>query len=180
MVDFSTVVERISDSTVLGGPLWQLVGAFCYFMALVFAMSSFMQMKEASEGGGRMTYKAAVLTFFAAAILAAAPSAIKSVAVSIYGGATDRSPLSSIREGVDADLRSFRALMQFVSIMGYMFFVRGIFVLKQAGQPERYPHSSGLKATMILVSGMAAIYIDLTLSFVASITGWDVSKYLGN
>jgi hypothetical protein len=70
--------------------------------------------------------------------------------------------------------------MQFVSVIGYMFFVRGVFVLKQAGQQDRYPNSSGLKATMILISAMAAIYIDITLSFVASITGWDVSKYLGN
>lgn len=177
MNSFTTVIDNLAQFTASGGPLWMLVDAFCYFMALVLGMTMIMQLKEAGEGGGRMTYRAPVFTFIAASMFAAVPSSIKTVAVSVYGAsATTLPPLSSLKEGDST--ANFRALMQFVSFMGYIFFVSGISVLKKAGQPDRYPQETPGKATVVLLSAMCAIYIDVTLAVIAKITGWDVSNYI--
>lgn len=174
---FNTVLLNLMDVTGENGALWKLVDAFCYFMALLFMFLSFLQAKDAAEGANRATYKAAMMTFFAAALFAAMPTSVKSVAVSFYGPGIG-SPLTNLRSEDTQEMRSFRALMQFVSWFGYTFFVRGLFVLKQSGQPDRHPQSTGFRAAVILVSAMLAIYIDYTLKFVSGLTGWDVSRYL--
>ena len=176
MLDFVTIITNLKDITDISGPLWLLVNAFCYLMALIFGFSALMQLKDASENAGRVTYKAPIFTFITAAMLAAVPETIKSVGDGIFGVWVANSPLSSVK--TDTTVDTFRAILQFISFMGYIFFVRGIFVLKQAGQPERYQSASVGKAVTILASGMCAIYIDITIQVVANTTGWDVSNYI--
>lgn len=174
MSDYTTMLDRLSDAMGSEGPLWKLVNAFCYFMALVCAMAAVFQLKDAAEPGGRGGYKAPLMSFLAAAMLAAIPSSYESVAVTFYGSV--KSPLSDLKE--DTSIKGFTALLRFVSFMGYVFFVRGVIALKEAGQPERYSQASVGKAATILIAGMAAIYMDVTLKFIGWLTGWDVSKYI--
>lgn len=177
MEDFSVMVNNIRALTDRSGPLWNLISYFCYFMAFVSGMTLVMQLKEVGEGGGRMTYRTPTFTFIAMAVFAAIPRSIKSVAVTVYGGAASDFPLTYATAQTQSNA-SLMALLQFVSLMGYVFFVSGIFTLKKAGQPDRYPQESVGKATVVLISAMCAIYIDLTLKLIASLTGWNISNYI--
>jgi hypothetical protein len=177
VLDFAAIVLNLKDITKQGSSVWVMISAFCYFMALVTGMACVMQLKEVSEQGGRSTYRAPVFSLIAASMFAAAPAAIRSFAATYFGESVIE-PLSSLKQVSGSTGESVRALMQFVSLMGYIFFVQGIFVLKKAGQPERYAQETVGKAFVKLSAGMCAIYMDVTLSVVAGVTGWDISNYV--
>jgi hypothetical protein len=174
-LDFVTILTNIDDVTGPGKAIWVAVDAFCYVMALIFTMSALFQLRAVVIDNGRTSMKAPIMSLIAAVIFAAAPTSISSLAVSFYGDLAV-SPLSSV--SVSDSNRPARALLQFVTVIGYFFFCRGVFVVKQCGQPERYPQASGGKAFCILLAAMFAIYIDTTLRFLGSFSGWNVDKYL--
>jgi hypothetical protein len=174
-LDFATIVTNLSDVTGPGAVLWQTVSGFCYMMSFALALVGIFQIKDLANDQGRTTFKTPVLTFFAMAMLAAAPETIATVAASVYGDLVI-SPISTVSAG--NGVNSFRAILNVISLFGYIFFIRGIFVLKQAGQPDKYPQASIGKSTVILISGMSAIYIQTTLTLIGSFTGWQIDKYL--
>lgn len=172
-LDFVQIVKNVASLAGTDGILWITISAFCYFMALVMVLVAANQFRDMAETG-RTATRAPILTLIAAALLAAVPEAITTVAATLYGSEM-RSPLSSVK---DVGGGGFKAVLTVVSLMGYMYFVRGIFVLKQSGEPQRHPKASVSSAAIIMISGMCAIYIDTTIRFIAGTAGWDVSQYI--
>lgn len=174
-LDFAAMINRLALFSAQGGPIWTAVTAFCYLAAFVFSMIGMNQLKEAAEQpSGRSGYGGAVLTFLAAILLAAIPSSIATTMSTFYG--TTGGPLAYANTSPGNN--SFLALMRVVSLIGYFFFVRAIFELRRAGEPQRFHGASIPKALFIFASAMAAIYIDVTIGIVGNTFGWDVSNYV--
>lgn len=178
-LDFVKIITNLSDLTGYNMPIWMAVDAVCYFLAFTFALLGILQLRDAAEGHHKNGLKSPVFSFIAAVLLAAVPETITTVAASVYGDMASGGPLSTVAAANTESMRSMRAILQLVSLIGYMFFVRGIVVLKHAGEPDRHHGASVFKAVITMVAGMAAIYIDVSLRIVASFTGWNVSKYIG-
>lgn len=176
-LDFVTMVTNLSAFVTVGsGDLWIMVTAVCWLMASVFGVAAAYQLKTSAEDG-RGNYRAPLMSFVGAVLMSTAPSFIGTVATTFYGNtAFENQPLSYNIES--ASNTSFNAVMAMVSFIGYCFFVRGIWVLKESGEPQKHQGSTVGKAIAILSAGMAAIYIDVTLKMLAGTFGWDVSTYL--
>jgi hypothetical protein len=173
-MDFITFVTNISQELDPGGAVYVLIWAICYLMALGFAWSSVFQLKEIADEK-RYGYKGPLFTALAAVIMAAAPSAITTTYATFFGSG-GASPLSYVGGG--GGNPGFVAVMRIVSVMGYVFFIRGVFLLRQSGDPQRFQGASAGKAATVMIGGMLAIYIDFTIRTLASWTGWNVSAYL--
>lgn len=160
----------------MDGDLWNLVTAICWLMAAVFGVTAVMQLKAASEDG-RTSFRAPLMTFLGAVLMATSPTFLQSVLATTYGGDMwGKTPLSYVVN--DGNSKAFGAVMSMVSFIGYCFFVRGIWVLKESGEPQRFHSSTVGKAIAILVAGMGAIYIDVTLKLLSNTFGWDISTYI--
>ena len=160
---------------MVGGPLWTFISAICWLMALIFGYVSLMQLKAHAEDG-RTPCKTPVFTFLAGVLMAGSPTFLQNVLASFYGE-WNTGVLSYV---VPADHnKTFIAVLAVVAFIGYCFFVRGIWVLKEAGEPQRNPASTVGKAIVIMTAGMFAIYIDITLKMLATTFGWDISMYIG-
>ena len=174
---FVQMITNLSADAAIGGPIWQLVNAFCWIMALILACVAAMQLKEVAEQQRQMSYRAPIFTFIASAMLASAPTALVSTAIAIYGGDANTSPLAYVTAG--STPTPTRALLTIVQVIGYIFFVRGILEMRRAGEPNRFQNASVGKALTIMISGMAAVYINFTLSVIAETTGWNVEAFIG-
>ena len=176
-VDFVKVLTNLQKIVILDGLLWNFVTALCWLMAGVFGVTAIIQLKGYAEDG-RSGLKAPIMSFIAAVLMSSSPTFLKTILVTSYGAdAFGHSPLSLVKD--DSSNHAFSAVLSLVSFVGYCFFVRGIWVLKEAGEnSQRHQQSSIGKAVCILLSGMAAIYIDQTLKIFAGTFGWDVSLYL--
>lgn len=173
-MDIPAILVRMMEQLAPGGPVMMAVYGAAYFLALLLAWICMMQLKDAAENPHK-DYKAPSYTFVAAAMMAAMPEAIATIRASTYGAVN--SPLSYIQDGNPFG-QSFRAVLTMVSCIGYFFFVRGVWAVKEAGEPQRNQNASMWKALCILGSAMAAIYIDFTIRVVADTIGWNVSRYL--
>ena len=178
-LDFVTVVQNlallIKSDTGADGPLWILVNGICWVMAGIFGFISVMQLKEAGEDSRNGYYKP-FMTFVGAVLMASSPSMLTSLVLTFYGDDWQHSPLSLVQD--DPGNNTFKAVLLMVSFIGYCFFVRAIWVLKEAGDPNRYHSSSVGKAIIIGSAGMFAIYIDATLLMLGNTFGWDISTYI--
>lgn len=176
-LDFVSMLVALNDTIKVDGPLWLLVTGICWLMAMIFGVTSAMQLKSAAEENRGTTYKAPLMTFVAAVLMASSPTFLKSIVATAYGDAgAAGSPLSYVID--QSSTSPFHVVMQVVSFGGYCFFIRGIWVLKEAGEPQRYHQSTVVKAVIILLAGMMAIYIDVTLKVLGNTLGWDLSKYI--
>lgn len=175
-LDFVSMVQNLEGTVVMGGPLWLLVTAICWIMASAFGVLSLTQLKAAAEDG-RGSFRAPLMTFVGAVLMASSPSFLSSIVATAYGDDMwGSSPLSTVVGGASGG--TFKAVLSMVSFIGYCFFVRGIWVLKESGEPQRYHSSTVGKAIAILFAGMAAIYIDTTLKMFSNTFGWDISTYI--
>lgn len=176
-VDFVTIVVSLQDHVKVGGPLFLLVQAFAYIAGSIFAFISLMQLKEVADNQ-RHSYRAPMMSFLTGAMMIASPELLSTFLLSAYGGSwSQNSPLGYIKDAGGSN-QTFAAVMQLISFVGYVFFIRGIWILKEAGEPQRYAQSTVGKATVVLFAGMAAIYIDFTLKILGSTFGFDLSTYL--
>jgi hypothetical protein len=173
-IDYITMIQNIAAQAAMGGPVWNMVTAFCYLMSLIFVYKSAMQLKEVAEQRAH-SYTGPVLTFFSAALLAAVPETIASVNVSVFGAGSSNVLAYSSSDVATSPIKAVLTVMQ---LIGYFFFVRGIVELRRAGEPQRFQGASVNKALIIMCSGMAAIYINHTLMLVGTITGWNVDAIL--
>lgn len=175
-LDFVSMIDNLSDTVMVDGPLWLFVSAICWMMGGVFGVLSALQLKAAAEDG-RTSMRAPIMTFAAAVLMASSPTFIQSVLMTAYGSSLwNSSPLSYV-VNVPGN-KTFKSVLTMVSFIGYCFFVRGIWVLREAGEPQRFGSSTVGKALAILFAGMAAIYIDITLKFFGNSFGWDISTYI--
>lgn len=172
-IDYVTMVQSIAADAAINGPVWQLVNAVCYVMALIFAFRAAVQLKDVAEQKTQ-SYTTPMLTFMAAALLAAAPSSVASVSATVFGSGVATSPLAYTSTQVGAS--PIKAVLTLIQLIGYIFFIRGIMELKRAGEPQRFQGASVNKSLVIMLSGMAAIYINYTLQVVGSMTGWNVDS----
>lgn len=176
-LDFVTVIERMQQTVQMDGPLWMLVSAICWMMAFVFGFVAVMQLKAASEDG-RNGFRAPIMTFLAAVLMASSPTFLQSILVTTYGSDVfGKTPLSYVVNS--GDNKAFGAVLSLVSFVGYCFFVRGIWILRESGEPQRFHSSTVGQALAMLGAGMAAIYIDITLKLLSNTFGWDISTYIG-
>lgn len=175
-IDFVTMLQNLAAEAGMGGPIWGLVNAFCWFMAAVLAVVSAFQMRDAAEQR-QLTYRAPLMTFIAASLLASVPSALVSTAIAVFGSTANTSPFDYI--GSSPTVTPTRALLTVVQLIGYIFFVRGIFELRRAGEPNRYQGASVGKALVIMGSGMAGVYINFVLGVIGKTTGWHVDAFIG-
>lgn len=176
-IDFVTMLTNLAADAGIGGPIWQLVNAFCWFMAFVLAMVAAVQLRDAAEQQ-QQTYRAPLMTFIAASMLMAAPTALVSTAMAVFGSDANTSPFNYISSS--STVTPTRALLTMVQLIGYFFFVRGILALREAGEPNRYRDASVGKALVIMGSGMAGVYIDFVLGVIGKTTGWHVDAFIGS
>lgn len=174
-LDYVKMIQNIAAQASMGGPIWTMVTGFCYFMGLVLLLVSARQMKEVAEKG-QLGASAPLLSFIAAALLMTVPTAIASVGMAVFGNDMNVNPLAYDSGQVAAS--PIKAVLTVVQLIGYIFFVRGILELRRAGEPNRHQGASVNKAIIIMVSGMAAIYINYTLGTIGSVTGWNVDAIL--
>lgn len=175
-MDIPTIITTIMRDLDVrnNGPVFVMLLAFCYIFAFILAWVSLMQMKDAAEMPNK-DYKAPIYTFIAACMMAALPDTVGSLTATVYR--EPASPLTYVIENGPFG-QSFTAVLTMVSLIGYFFVVRGIWAVREAGEPQRYHNASVGKAICILAAGMAAINIDFTIKVVAFNIGWDVSEYL--
>lgn len=175
-ISFVQLIESLLNHVKVDGPLWLLVTAICYLFALIFGYVSLMQLKAVGDGQSH-SYRPALMSFVAAAMMAGSPELLKTLLVSVYGDIGGASPLSYVKNET-GDNKTIFALMSMVSFIGYVFFVRGIVILKNSGEPQRHPQDTVPKALAVLLAGMAAIYIDVTLKMLGNTFGFNLSTYL--
>ena len=179
-ISFATLIDNFALYLGTDGALWTLVTTICWLAAGIFGITAAMQLKSVAEDGGRTTMRAPIMTFLAAVLMATAPNFLQTLVGSVYGTELwGKQPLSY----ANADSKSsgggtIKSVLMLVSFVGYCFFVRGIWILKEAGEPQKHHGSTVGKAIVTLIAGMAAIYIDITLKFVAGTFGWDLSNYV--
>ncbi|MGJ7523966.1 hypothetical protein ACSFA0_26100 [Variovorax sp. LT1P1] len=161
----------------MDGPAWLFVTAICWLMSMVFGWTSVMQLKAVADDG-RSGLRTPFMTFLAACLMASSPSFLESLAVTTYGSDVWGKEVLSYVVDKDGSNKAFGAVLSMVSFIGYCFFVRGIWILKEAGEPQR-PHGASVgKAIVVLLAGMAAIYIHVTLKMFATTFGWDISAFI--
>ncbi len=138
-----------------------------------------MNLKEVGDGQ-KHSYRGFWFSGLAATLMATVPEAIPSLMLTAFGDdiASDQNPLAYVNGG--DDLAAFRSVMTVVSFIGYCFFIRGVWILKEAGEPQRHSQSTTGKAIVTLGAGMFAIYIDSTLGVLANTLGWDISRYISS
>lgn len=175
-VSFIQVVESLQKQVEMGGPLWLMINAVCWIAAVLFGISAMMQLKELAENQ-RHSYRAPITSFIAAAVMMTAPEMIKSFMATAYGNDWGVSPLAYVKDSATTN-KSFFAVLTLVTFIGYIFFIRGIWILKESGEPQRHPQSTVGKAIAVCMAGMAAIYIDFTLKVLGNTFGFDLSTYI--
>lgn len=175
-VDFLTVVSNLQAHVAYEGPLWKLAKVVSWLAGAGFGYLALMQLKQVGDNQ-RQGLRAPIMSFFAGSMMIGSPELIRTVLLSTFGGVGGTSALSSVVAG-DAENKTMFAVMQMISFIGYVFFLRGIWVLKESGDPQRYAQSSVAKAVAILFAGMCAIYIDHTLGILANTFGFNLSNYI--
>lgn len=175
-VDFTSVVTRLQDTVVNGGPMWTMVTGICWLLGVIIGYFGLMQLKEVGEQR-RHTYAGPIMSFIAASLMLALPEIISSFLMTTYAAEWGANPLSMVKDK-DGGNKSFYAVMTLVSFIGYVFFIRGIIILKEAGEPQRHPNSTITRAIIVMASGMAAIYIDQTLKMLGNTFGFSLDTYL--
>lgn len=175
-IDFITLVISLRAHVAMNGPLWMLVTAACWISAVIFGWVTLRQLKEVAENQ-RHSYFAPMVSFVACAMMGAAPELISTLLVSTFSNDWGASPLSYVKDPGGSNL-GFSAVMTLVSFIGFVFVVRGIWIVKEAGEPQRYPQSTIGKAIWVLFAGMCALYIDFTLKLIANTFAIDLSLYL--
>lgn len=176
VVDYVSLVTHLQEYVKADGPLIQLVSVLCWIVGALFGLSALGQLKEVGDGQ-RHGYTAPITTFIAAVMMISLPELIASVLASAYGGGEGKSPLSYVADAEGSN-KTLMAVLSLVSFIGYIFFIRGIVILKESGEPQRYGHSTRGKAAIVMLSGMAAIYIDQTLKMLGNTFGMNFSQYL--
>lgn len=176
MVDYVSLITSLQEHVAAGGPLMQLLAALCWIIGALFGIAALGQLKEVGDGQ-RHSYTAPITTFIAAVMMISLPELIGSVLVSAYGSAAPSSPLSYVKDAQGGN-KTVYAVMSLVTFIGYIFFIRGVIILKESGEPQRYSQSTRGKAAIVMLSGMAAIYIDQTLKIIGNTFGMNLSQYL--
>lgn len=176
-VDYISLITSLREHVQIGGPFWVLVQAICWCAGCIFGLHGFGQLKEVAEGQ-RHGYKAPITSFVAAAMMISSPELIKAFMVTAYTDEWGTSPLAYVKDAQGSN-QSFFAILTMVTFIGYIFFIRGIWILKESGEPQKYHQSSVGKAIVVMGAGMAAIYIDFTLKVLANTFGFDLSTYIG-
>lgn len=176
MFDYASLITNLQQYVVLDGPLWKLVEAVCWVLGALFGMGAAGQLKEVGDNQ-RHSYVAPITSAIAAVCMIASPELIKTFLVTAYGDNAVASPLSYVKDAAGANV-SLNAILSLVSFIGYVFFVRGIIILKESGEPQKYGHSTRGKAAITMLSGMAAIYIDQTLKMLGNTFGMNFDRYL--
>lgn len=174
-IDYIQMIKNIAAESAMDGPIWQMITGACYVMALLLLIKSAFQLRDVAEQKMH-GHSAPLLTFVSACLLAAAPEALVSVMVTVFGDGTSTSILQyTPAEAADSPVK---AVITIIQLIGYIFFVRGILELRRAGEPQRFQGASINKAVTIMLSGMAAIYINYTLKTIGSFSGWNVDAIL--
>lgn len=175
-ISFVQLIELLEAHVAMDGPLWKLTLAICWVAGALFAYIGFLQLTEVSNGQ-RHGYKAPIMSMIAAIMMISAPELIKSFLASTFGNEWGVSPLSYVRDPGGAN-KSYHAVLVMISFIGLVFFVRGVWIFKEAGDPQRYHGSTVGKSIVVMGAGMAAIYIDFTLKMLGNTFGFDLSAYL--
>ena len=128
----------------MDGPAWLFVTAICWLMSMVFGWTSVMQLKAVADDGRSSGLRTPFMTFLAACLMASSPSFLESLAVTTYGSDVWGKEVLSYVVDKDGSNKAFGAVLSMVSFIGYCFFVRGIWILKEAGEPQR-PHGAAVR-----------------------------------
>jgi hypothetical protein len=174
-MDWVTIVTNLGQDMQIDGPVWRLISAICYLLAVIFAIGAIFQLKDISEEKRGVTWLAPILTILAAVMLASAPESISMVYSTVYGPGAPTS-LGYVAAGAGG--LGFQAIVRIVMVIGYVFFVRGVVILKKAGEPQHAQNETVPNSLVFMLAGMCAIYIETTLRLVANVTGWNIGAWL--
>ena len=177
-VTFSQIVVSLQELLENGGELWNLVQAICYLLALILGLASAKYLKDVSENRSQ-GYTKPMMAFAAAVMFAAMPETIGTFMETAFHAAWGDAPLSQIKNP-KTDGKNFNAVLTLVSFMGFVFIARGIYLIKQCGDPQRNQQATYGRAIIVLGSGTLALYIDWTLLMLANTFGIDLSNYLNS
>jgi hypothetical protein len=169
-MDFYAVIANLQNDLPL---LKTLVDAIAYVSGSVLTVVGIMQLKAFADQ--KVPGSAPVWTLIAAALLMAIPSAGGVLVESLYGSAAG-SPLSYVRS--DAGGGTLKPVLALVNFIGYIAFVRGIFVLRGLGDVHRKGQFSLAMAMTFMIGGVACVHIDYTIKVIAGTIGWNVSSFL--
>ena len=174
-MDWVTIVTNLGQDMEMGGPVWTAISALCYVFAVVFAATAAYQLRDLADEKREMTARGPILSLGAAVMMGAAPAAIGTVYGTFFG---DNAPVTLSYVGGGNAGQGIEAVFRLVKVIGYCFFVRGIYVLKKAGEPRPGPNATVGGSVVFMTAGMCAIYIETTLTLVANVTGWNLAAWL--
>lgn len=172
-IDFTQTVIRLASFAGEGGVLWTLASLVAWLLGFIFCITAVLQLPEAAEGKAK--YSRSFATFMAGVLLVALPTTIADMSMTVFASAG--SPLSYVGPGGGGSA-SVAAVLKLVSLFGLVFMIRGIVEIRNAGEPHKYRDAGYAKAFLIMLSAVAAIYIDRTLLLVGGWLGWDMSSLL--
>lgn len=159
------------------GPMNIAINLFSIFGGIVLIMIGISRlMKSTQEGAKGPLGIATIMTFVTGAALIASNTLLKVFAASMFGGtgtaATNATMLSPI--GLTADELShihniISAILKFLVIIGFISFVRGIFILR--GSVEGSQNASTMAAMTHLIGGALAVNLGPLLNVLQNTFG---------
>lgn len=135
-----------------------------YVMAIYFAGLAAFRMIDVAKGQKKLSNP--IMLFFVSGMAAAFPSMISIVAATSTGAETGNMfgiPPTSASDQAVAD--ALHSLMIFVQFIGNIAFLRGILLLKAAGEGKDQVLG---RATVFLIAGAMCVNIDKTVAMFAS------------
>lgn len=142
-----------------------LVGASSFVIGIIIGAMALFKLKEVNDG--RATIKTPIMWTIVSAALISLPASIGTIATTLTAkGYHGTGLLSSIQDtsGLPGVAEALSGVLIFVQLLGHIAFVRGLFLLKDAGAGKDGTLGRGLTH---LFGGAAAINIQTTVGILA-------------
>lgn len=142
-----------------------LVGASSFVIGIIIGAMALFKLKEVNDG--RATIKTPIMWTIVSAALISLPASIGTIATTLTSkGYHGTGLLSSIQDtsGLPGVAEALSGVLIFVQLLGHIAFVRGLFLLKDAGAGKDGTLGRGLTH---LFGGAAAINIQTTVGILA-------------
>ena len=161
----SNIATMFANGEASWMAIMKLVGASSFVIGIIICGMALFKLREVNDG--RATIKTPIMWTIVGAAMISLPSSIGTIATTLTNqGYHGTGLLSSINDtsGIPGVAEALSGVLVFVQLLGHIAFVRGLFLLKDAGAGKEGTLGRGLTH---LFGGAAAINIQTTVGILA-------------
>lgn len=161
----SNIATMFANGEASWMAIMKLVGASSFVIGIIICGMALFKLKEVNDG--RVTIKTPIMWTIVGAAMISLPASMATIANTVTAkGYHGTGLLSSIQDtsGIPGVAEALSGVLIFVQLLGHIAFVRGLFLLKDAGAGKEGTLGRGLTH---LLGGAAAINIQTTVGILA-------------